>query len=53
MISTVFPLQIPNILLTNGFNQPLSSRELSKSDSEMVRIIECVHQIAVEGVNIL
>ncbi len=43
----------PHIIPRNNFDQMLRSRELTKSDPEMVGIIKGIKKIFMEGVNIL
>lgn len=46
-------LQKTDIVTGDSLNQRLGSRQLSEGDTEMVRIVESVEQIAVERVNVL
>lgn len=41
------------MLLTDGFDQPLGGRELTESDAKVICVVERVHEVAVERVNIL
>ena len=45
--------QEADIVARDCLNERLSSRELSKRNSKVIRIVECVQQIAMERVDIL